>query len=652
MKKTNKNSEKKQKIFWILLIAAVILILLFLLKSMDSRERKDDKRYIRNKRTKIPRKRSGGARSENAHNVKAQSAKKGNAEFQNVEKQNAKVWNGNMWDGEFQNAEERNAKVRNSKICNEESQNAKSRDTEIQGAEIRAAEIQSAVAWDKREAPDENRDGKVRDKVQDSRFPEKDQDKTHTKTIQKIAYGFYLIIVLGICALPLLAMGAAGWQGETENGLALSLPKIYEEEDGLQWDYLSEAGEYFNGHFAFRSELVALDSYVKTAVFGVSPVNGVIAGKDGWLYYTATLDDFWHKNPASDRMLFNIAHNISLMQRYTESLGMKFIFTVAPNKNSLYCENMPSRMMYQVNPESDMDRLSVWLDKEQIHYVDLFRLFEEQDEILYYQRDSHWNQKGAVMVYNALLNACSKEHETYENCRTQIVYDYYGDLNRMLFPTGGKPEQDIRYMGGKDWIYSEGESVEDSLVITQSQEGSQTLLMYRDSFGNSLLPLMAGEYAEAIFSKIVPYTMTDLAVYWPDVVIVEKVERHLPAFAKAPPIMSAPEITLDGEQTAVESDTTFELSKEGSYWVFSGAADIGYISTDSRIFLEVTHADGTKAYEAFCVSLTDDGLNDNGFVLYISEISLSGDLINVKVMTEQDGEIIVLKEEEVYLTNR
>ncbi len=599
MKKQKKITKKKEKLLWILLIVAVIFLLLFLVKIKDDRDGKNHNRYIRNKKTQIPRERYGSAQSGNAQNRNVQSA-----EMRDTEIQSDNAWN------------------------NEE--------------------ILDTKAWDNKEI----QDAKAQDKVQDSQLPEKTPDKTHTKLIQKIAYSFYLVIVLGICALPLLAMGAAGWQGEMEDGSSVSMPKLYEEEDGLHWDYLSEVGEYFNKHFAFRSELVALDSYVKTTIFGVSPISDVIAGKDGWLYYTATLDDFWHKDPASERMLFNIAHNISLMQQYTESLGMEFIFTVAPNKNSLYYENMPSRLLYQVNAESDIDRLAFWMDKEQINYVDLFSLFEEQEEILYYQRDSHWNQKGAVMVYNALLNACGKEHETYENSQTQIVYDYYGDLNRMLFPTGGKPEQDLRYMGGTEWTYSKGESVEDSLVITESQEGSQTLLMYRDSFGNSLLPLMAGEYAQAVFSKIVPYTFTDLALYWPDVVIVEKVERHLPTLAEVPPLMGAPEITLEGERIPVESNTTIELSKEGSYWMFSGTVDAEYISTDSRIFLEMTDADGTKAYEAFCVSFTDDGQNDNGFTLYISEISLSGDPVNVKVMTERNSEIIVLKEEEVYLTNR
>lgn len=475
-------------------------------------------------------------------------------------------------------------------------------------------------------------------------------DRTCTKWTKKIACGVYLFIVLGICLLPLLAMGVRGQQGGAENRTLASTPEPFDKE-GLHWEYLSEMGAYFEDHFAFRSELVALDAWIRTTVFGVSPVSDVIAGENGWLYYAATLDDFQHKNSVSDRMLFNIAHNVSLMQRYTESLGMEFLFTIAPNKNSLYGENMPQRLCYQVAAESDTDRLIFWLEREQINYVDLFSLFREQEEVLYYQRDSHWNRKGAVMVYNALLDACGKEHETYENSQTKIVNGYYGDLNRMLFPTGGRTEQDIYYMGGNEWAYSKGESVEDSLIITESEEGSQTLLMYRDSFGNSLLPLLAGEYSQGVFSKIVPYTMTDLAVYWPDVVIVEKVERHLPTLAEVPPLMSAPQVVLDGVQIPVESDTAISLSKEGSYWKIAGIADVEYMSADSRIFVEITDTDSTRVYEAFCLSLADDGMNDYGFTIYLSEIAIAGDKLNVKVITERNSELFILKEEEVNLMN-
>ena len=73
-----------------------------------------------------------------------------------------------------------------------------------------------------------------------------------------------------------------------------------------------------------------MDAMIKAELFEVSSVSDVIVGKNGWLYYTATLDDFQHRNLGSDRMLFNIAHNLLLMQQYTESMGKQFLFHVFP----------------------------------------------------------------------------------------------------------------------------------------------------------------------------------------------------------------------------------------------------------------------------------------------------------------------------------
>ncbi len=464
------------------------------------------------------------------------------------------------------------------------------------------------------------------------------------KWIRRYLYYAYLIVVLGTCMIPLIAIGVKEDRSEKENRTSAWIPSIY-GENGFKWDFLVEVGNYFEDHFAFRQELVTADAIIRTKVFGISPVRDVIAGKDDWLYYTATLDDFQHNNAVSDRMLFNIAHNVLLMQQYTESLGKKFLFTVAPNKNSLYGENMPGRLSYQITEKSNVERLKPWLELEQVNYVDLFDLFSSQDEILYYKRDSHWDQKGAVLVYNALLDACDKKHETYYDDMKLVTNDYYGDLNRMLFPAGGQPEEFTFYMNGNTWEYRQGESVEDTMIVTGCEQGSQNLLMYRDSFGNSLLPLMAGAFSQAVFSKKVPYTMTDLVTYAPDIVILEKVERHLKTLGRIAPIMSAPEVELGDRFTVVNSDTEFSVSKEGSYLKVAGTVDSRYTVVDSRIFVEIEDAAASRAYEAFCVGVgEEDDSNDFGYELYISEVMVEGDLGGIKILTETDGEIFLLKE--------
>ena len=60
-------------------------------------------------------------------------------------------------------------------------------------------------------------------------------------------------------------------------------------------------------------------------------------------------------------------HNLKLIQQYVESWGSGFIFTVAPNKNSLYNENMP--YYYQKGSESNLVNLMEQMEKAGISYL-------------------------------------------------------------------------------------------------------------------------------------------------------------------------------------------------------------------------------------------------------------------------------------------
>lgn len=464
----------------------------------------------------------------------------------------------------------------------------------------------------------------------------------------------YLLLVLGICIVPLLLFWLRPVETTAENRTMAVLPEIWTAE-GFNWNVLSEAGAYFTDHFFLRQEMVSINAGIRSEVFGISPVEDVIVGENGWLYYAATLDDYQHKNSISERMLFNAAHNTALMQEYTEGLGKTFVFTIAPNKNSLYDENMPKRLRYQVAEKSDAQRLLPWLVRENVNYVDLFALFEEQEETLYYARDSHWNEKGAVMVYHALLDVCGKQHETFEGAEPIQNKDYFGDLGVMLFPVGGSPEVRLQYPVEDTWYYVEGEKAEDQFVRTANEKGEGNLLMYRDSFGNSLLPYMAQTFSQTVFSRQMPYAMSDLVTYEPDILIVEKVERQLPTLGKVPPVMGAPiRETEKAFVMAKSTAATVNVSKEGSYWKLEGLADPAYMDTDSRIYVEVDDGGGAKLYEAFCVSSADtkDGsTNDYGYILYVAETQISEDVsqIRIRVITEQEEAMQVLRESKLYV---
>ena len=65
-----------------------------------------------------------------------------------------------------------------------------------------------------------------------------------------------------------------------------------------------------------------------------------------------------------------------MIQRYAQENGIKFVFTIAPNKNSLYGEYMPYYYQAFRSGESNLGRLQKYLDSEGVNYVDLYGLLK------------------------------------------------------------------------------------------------------------------------------------------------------------------------------------------------------------------------------------------------------------------------------------
>jgi hypothetical protein len=119
------------------------------------------------------------------------------------------------------------------------------------------------------------------------------------------------------------------------------------------------------------------------------------------------LSDYTGVDALSRQEILMAAHNLALMQEYCQSQGREFAFMLAPNKNSLYPDNMPD---YGVrNPSANAKLLMAELDALDVNYIDLFAAFGEQEEVLYFTHDSHWNSKGAALGADCINAAFGAE---------------------------------------------------------------------------------------------------------------------------------------------------------------------------------------------------------------------------------------------------
>lgn len=459
----------------------------------------------------------------------------------------------------------------------------------------------------------------------------------------------YIAGMLLICFAPLLFIKSAGMEKAAENDQVTKLPVIHEKGIWNQ-NYLKEMGEWFEKNFAFRQELISVNARLLSDVLGVSATEKVITGTDGWLYYSSTLEDYKGENVLSDRGAFNIARTIALIQKKVEKQGSKFVFVIPPNKNTLYNKNMPYYVK-KAGETSNLKKVSEQLKKQKVNYADLYEMFKKEKETLYLKRDSHWNNKGAVLAYNAIMDAAKWPHNRYQGIKPIVKKDNMGDLSRMLYPKLAEPEENQYYpqIFSYDYIGS-AKDVEDSEIITMGSCGTGSLLMYRDSFGNTLLPLMAGEFGTAKFSKLVPYYLDEeMEERKPDVVVVEKVERHIKSLGTQPPIMESSEEKVSDDVEKKNTKTTIRSGRIGNnMYMLMGELDQRYVNTNSLIYVKITDKNQkSKVYEAFPVTIeTKKKSTDYGYQMYLKDESVPKGEIQTEIFVKNGHKIISVKEQQ------
>lgn len=449
----------------------------------------------------------------------------------------------------------------------------------------------------------------------------------------------YCILFFAICLCPSLGMLVTKQETSSENRQLSEFPSPKTEEGKINVEWLSQAGDYFQEHFAFRNELVTGNALIHGRLLETSTADGVIQGKNGWLYYKDSLDDYLGQELLSDRSLFNIAHMLSMTQQALEEKGVNFLFTIAPNKNSLYGDNMPYYDKLKVSDQTNRENLESWLKTEKVAYADLYQALMDEDEVLYHARDSHWNNKGAALAADVLMDALGKEHDSYEGESYTVRRDYTGDLDTMLYPLAPTADDEIYY--DKETTYATVEEIQsnfDPRITTVNPVKEGSLVMYRDSFGNALLPYMADAYANAYFSRGIPYQLTDVEAYSADTVIIERAERFLPEMSQFPPVLTAKEISLTEDEELQGSDGAVDvkIKPQGMTAQLSGRIKEGLLDTDSRIYLKVNGS----VYEAFPMDVkVGENLDDNGFCLYLSSELVAADGNDIEILIEKDNKI-------------
>lgn len=319
-----------------------------------------------------------------------------------------------------------------------------------------------------------------------------------------------------------------GSHGDSTDGSTESTGEQTAEQVKTPWfTALQNTLNSFTERLCARNKLIAFNSELTSLLTGGTYMEStqVLLGKDNWLFYKTELDghplwDYMGINHFTDDELVAIAANLVSMRDGFNALGVDFYVTALPNKEIIYEEYMPDTVA-RVDEVSRAEQLAdyIWDNTDLVYVYPKQALLDAKAEgQIYYQTDTHWNQKGAFVGMQQLMHeAYGVEAKDLDSVSFDITsHDLAGDL-AVIGGVADKYNIDTTYVFDTD-------------TADKAQYRDEVALVVGDSFSGFLSTIAKGYYKEVHWIYTKDFTMSMLDEYDADVVIWESVERYMETF--------------------------------------------------------------------------------------------------------------------------
>lgn len=324
----------------------------------------------------------------------------------------------------------------------------------------------------------------------------------------------FFVIIFGLTA------GSLGSEkkeySETEKRELQQMPKV-RWRSVRKGKFQKKYEKYLADQFPGRDSWVRLQTDVSRVV-GKTESNGVYFGKDGYLLEHYGTSDF--ENEQSEK-------NEQALVKFVKKMSKKRNISVmlVPTKTWIMQEKLPAfaptydeQQMYDCMKA----KLGDLADTVLVPVAD--ELQKHTDEQIYYRTDHHWTTLGAWYGYEAYVRAAGGDLEQAQKKRdfhcvsTQFYGSTYAKVNQASRADKiemYEPQQPLTV------VYNMGEKTTDTLYdtsfldtqdqysyftggnqpvieVTGGTANGRTLLVIKDSFGNSMIPFLVEDYEKVV----------------------------------------------------------------------------------------------------------------------------------------------------------
>lgn len=279
--------------------------------------------------------------------------------------------------------------------------------------------------------------------------------------------------------------------------------------------FMKDFESYLTDQFPLRDRIISFKTFVDRSV-GKKEENGVYIGKNGFLFEEQTEYDKDNVEKITSAVV-NFAK---------ENKKLKKAFLLSPNSSYVLGDLMPKGY----EPESQkqqLERIKELVEPSGISWVDCVKIFDAQEDKtgLFYRTDHHWTTKAAYLAFKelagtfgiSLKNAKFKLYSVSDSfqgtlasssgvgsstdeiqiCIAQkpavsyvVSYESSNKKTATLFDKDklNQKNQYEVFLGGNY----------DKVIISTSADTDNTLLLFKDSYANCMIPMLTPFFAKIV----------------------------------------------------------------------------------------------------------------------------------------------------------
>jgi alginate O-acetyltransferase complex protein AlgJ len=293
----------------------------------------------------------------------------------------------------------------------------------------------------------------------------------------------------------------------TENRALAKLPEFDTCEIEKIPFYLEN---YLVDHLSTRNKMIHFYNRLNVFVFKSGPP-GIKAfiGKENWLFLSGEeLKTFTGTELFNEHELEEFKAEMLRRQKIISSYNAKLLIAIVPNKANIYPEYMPDHII-KAERYGYGEQMTEYLKENKLPVIDLYSILSQHKKPydIYFKTDNHWNDLGAFVATNAILEKMKLSFPAVTlldtlNYPIKKSREKDGSIAKMMGMEGQTTDLNYsptsrefvaRKNDQKKYEAIKGFPYPDEYEISYQQHDTSLpkVLLIRDSFGKRLMPYLA-----------------------------------------------------------------------------------------------------------------------------------------------------------------